>query len=166
MLFPSSARSRDLREREEAAERLCSSPSQGWLPSRMRNGVPGNAKERCWQETLRPTHKGFKWKYESKGGIWKSRACTEQVCPSHGHHRRAGAQESQGKPGERDQSGQPSQPPGALGSRQEVSCKGEIGVWEEIHRVPCGGLPGRGSQMTQTERSCKRRPLWKSLHSL
>lgn len=107
--------------------------------SRMRNGVSGNGKERCWQETLRPTHKGFKWKYESKGGIWKSRACTGQVCPSYGHHRRAGAQKSQGKPGEIDQSGQPSQPPGALGSRQEVSCKGGIGVWEEIHRVPWGG---------------------------
>ena len=107
--------------------------------SRMRNGVSGNGKERCWQETLRPTHKGFKWKYESKGGIWKSRACTGQACPSYGHHRRAGAQKSQGKPGEIDQSGQPSQPPGALGSRQEVSCKGGIGVWEEIHRVPWGG---------------------------
>ena len=93
----------------------------------MRNGVPGNAKERCWQETLRPAHKGFKWKHESR-----------QVCPSYGHHRRAGAQESQGKPGEIDQSGQPSQPPEALGPRQEVSCKGGIGAWEEIHRVSWG----------------------------
>lgn len=65
-------------------------------------------------------------------------ALSRQVCPSYGHHRRAGAQESQGKPGEIDQSGQPSQPPEALGPRQEVSCKGGIGAWEEIHRVSWG----------------------------
>lgn len=88
----------------------------------------------------------------------------KQVCPRYGHPRRARAPESQGKPGEGDQSGQPSQPPGALEPRQEMSRSTEAGAREEIaglHR----GLPGRGSRMSQRGRQCKRRPLWKILHS-
>ena len=96
----------------------------------MRNRVPGNAKEQCWQETLRPAHKGFKWKHESKGGIWKHRAHTQQTSVSQLWTPQKGrgsgiTGEARGK--------KPVWP-----ARQEVSCKGGIGAWEEIHRVPWG----------------------------
>ena len=59
-------------------------------------------------------------------------ALSKQVCPSYGHHRRAGAQESQGKPGEIDQSGQPSQPPEALGPRSEM---GRLWLQDSEHNL-------------------------------
>lgn len=58
----SSQRSWFLR-RGEAAERLCFSSLDSWSPGRVRNRVPVNQKECCWQETLRPAQEGFKWKY-------------------------------------------------------------------------------------------------------
>ena len=88
----------------------------------------------------------------------------KRVCPRYGHPRRAGAPKSQGKPREGDQSGQPSQPPGALEPRQEMSCSTGAGAREEIAGLQ-RGLPGRSSRTSQRGRQCKRRPLWKILHS-
>lgn len=111
-----------------------------------------------------PLTRALEWKHVEQGEQKHRANTSKQVCPSYGHHRRAGAQESQGKPGERNQSGQP-----------PLSLQGPWGpgrkrvVWIEPGRRSTG-FPGKCLEevhrWARHVESHVERPLWKSLHSL
>lgn len=118
----------------------------------MRNGVPGNMKEQRWQETLRPAHKGFKWKHESKGGIWKHRANTQQTSVSQLWTPQKGrgsgiTGEARGK--------KPVWPALSASRGPGAQAGSELQRWDRSlggdPQGSLGALPGRGSQMSQTE---------------
>lgn len=96
-------------------------------------------------------HKGFKWKHEQGRNLEAQSKHSANKCPSYGHHRRAGAQESQGSQGKETSLASPLSLQGPWGPGREVGLQGGIGAWEEIHRVPWGRCLEEGSQMSQTE---------------
>lgn len=73
----------------------------------------------------------------------------KRVFPRYSHSRRAGALESQGKPRETRQPGQPSKLPVAQRPKQEMRSRAEAGAWEESTVLRWRTACQRGTRKSQ-----------------
>lgn len=165
-LVPFSARSHDL-EKEKRLQRGCAQ-----VRSRLASQQDEKRGSRKHEGTAlagdtQTHHKGFKWKHESKeefgsGATLSANKCVPAMDTTEGQGLRITG-EARGKKPVWPAS---SQPPGALGPRQEVSCKRwDRSLGGDPQGSPWGAAWKRFTDEPDRE-SCKRRPLWKSLHSL
>ena len=164
-MIPSPARGHALGGKKKAAERPCSSCSQGWLPSRKRNGVPVN-REWCWQWTLRPVHSGFKWKSEQGRNLEvQSMSWANKCVADTGTLEGQGLQNHKGNQGRETGLARLPGLQGPWGPKQEMCCRAGVGAREELTGLR-GGPSVRGSRMSQRWREGKRGSLRKIQHSL